>query len=342
MKSHLLPILGAFAAGIAATIAFQSLTEPSASEPNSSPAVHTSNTGPQSTPIGRNAHSSQPTTILTAKDQSDHTSKTDHKSEQANDDHQAQDNEFEQRWHEQLRDQIQESTGNRLDFLAEELDLSPAQLAQIEAALQSDLDSRVQAAKAGDSSPLTQALYSNEPVAGALADTLNPDQQLAYANLKAREQAHRIESRTMQRFAALPETLNLSEQQRDQLYNLIAQEEANAAHENKPSPIQGGISIAVPHGYGAKNSFTISLGGVMAPVATDVEGQSNSDDLISPTFLSTNEPNQEHLDAVRPLLNERQQEAYRQHLEQSAGILRPISGITNMFVEILDEQPVSE
>jgi hypothetical protein len=174
---------------------------------------------------------------------------------------------------------------------------------------------------------------------------MSPEQEVAYTELKEKERAHKVEARTMQRFAGLPETLNLNEEQRDQIYDVFAQEETAAVDQQSSAGNAVASMITTASGGFLSESVSIDISDAVTS-AFVVTPDGNTDSTPQNAFARmrevTEQRNEARVESMRPILDDRQLEAYRSHLNQRGGMFRSGFGAgsvggAEVQVEVIDQ-----
>jgi hypothetical protein len=340
MKAHLFPLLGAFAAGIAVTLGFQSLSQgPTPDQPAAESAPIELAAAP-AIPIGKSPVAADPPSVLGAEndDKSDFAESAP--DENKNENRKAQRQEWQKQWKDRMRERTDEKNRIRLEYLAAELGLTPEQVSRMEVALDERLEEGLEAMSGGNFMALANSGNTEDPVEAALAEIMSPEQEAAYTEVKEKERAHKVEARTMQRFAGLPETLNLTEEQRDQIYDVFAQEEASAVDQQSPAGNAVANMITTASGGFLSESVSIDISDAVTS-AFVVTSDGNTDSTPQNAFARmrevTEQRNEARVESMRPILDERQLEAYRSHLSQRGGMFS--NGFGGMRTEVQVEAP---
>lgn len=300
-----LALLAGFAGGVLATALVGRLIAPRGEGPQPA-AVMTGPAEPESSPgpslVGKAPPDAGDASLLKAEPGGNETAVAGEKKRDAL---KAQ-REWQERWQEQVRKRTAEENRIRLVYLADALGLTPAQMATLEQALAT-----------GNPSALAPGARTADPIDTALSAILTPEQAQAYEGLKEKERADRIEARAMQRFAALPGTLNLTDDQKDKVFEVFASEEAGRL--DNQSAAGADVLRVMTNSSGGVLSESVVVDLSEAVVAVSASSGADPQAVARNAGQSMQEriarSNQERIEALRPLLTERQIEAYRSHLE---------------------------
>lgn len=226
--------------------------------------------------------------------------------------------------------------------LIEKLGLTDAQAAKLRAKLASNRERLAALAETEGGGirgirDFTRTL-NNDHLDEALADILTDDQRTAYDEMKQRERQNKVEASAYKELAKVQGVLDLSGEQKDQVYQLLHDQADQSMDTNKDA---NAIVASVTEGFG------VDLG---SGFATAIQGFINqSDNGEEPTqdraqiLQAMQESRQKEIDSkvelLAPVLDDQQEVSYREHLETSGGgILGGILQGEELNVETLDIQ----
>lgn len=219
----------------------------------------------------------------------------------------------------------------RLAKLAADLNLSPEQREKIRAAMEErfskigvlfDFNSGTSEEKSQrmlDLSAMMKVDGLDEATAGVLSDA----QKEQYVGFKGKELQSRIESRTLKDLGNVTTVLELSAEQRDEVYQVLAQQAAE--REQRPS---GTVMMNMfTEGMGVQIDDELGLQDLMQEQAdSQWAGNKHPEADVRKTMRETITQRAEaKAEALRPHLTEAQYQQYRSHLQNKA------AGMLNMF-----------
>ncbi len=230
-------------------------------------------------------------------------------------------------WGEMFKKRQMDKIDARIAKLTTELNLTPAQQAELRKLLEtkskgmeSMLSGTGDMSKVGDLASLM-----NGGVDEALKGLLTPEQEEAHEALQKRELANKVEASALKNLAKLS-YLDLSQEQKDAAYDILY---ADAEKSAGKTSSQNAMVSAMTEGMGIELDMEdLGISG-----ALEMENAGNSSERPNPAdIMAKMKESQakrvaEKVEALRPVLNETQLEAYRKNLEsKSGGILGGMLG----------------
>jgi len=211
----------------------------------------------------------------------------------------------------------------RIAVLVDKLKLTPEQ----EAKLRAHFDERLEKIggiwspgdKGSPSDPAEFAsLLTDDGMDDMLAGILTPEQAEEHDALKKRERDNKIEASALKNLAKLS-FLDMSQEQKDAAYDILYSQAETSV--DKKSPGSAMMSL-VTSGMGIE--LDAEDLGVSGLVDVQLDGETNSTDpgdLMARMKESQARKVDEKVEALRPVLDEKQLEQYRNHLEsKSSGL----------------------
>lgn len=221
----------------------------------------------------------------------------------------------------------------RFTKMVAELNLSPEQQAKIRAQMEArftrlgELFTSDEESNQAEQWKEAGELMKTDGLEEATTALLSDEQKQQLDAFKTRERQGRIESRALKDLGNVTNVLELSQEQRDQVYQVLTQEAA--AREDKQKT--AGMMTAFSEGMGFQ--FDDELG-VQDLLQEQMESHMDKDKPQGPeamadmqkTFRETiRKRTEQKVNALRPYLNETQIQQYRDHLDTKA------TGLFNMF-----------
>jgi len=219
----------------------------------------------------------------------------------------------------------------RLAKLAAELNLSPEQQEKIRAAMEErfsklgglfDFNSGTSDEKSHRIIDLSEMMKTDgldEATAGVLSDT----QKEQYAGFKGKELQNRIESRTLKDLGNVTNVLELTPEQRDEVYQVLAQQAA----EREQRASSTGMMNVFTEGMGVQIDDELGLQDLMQEqMDSQMAGNKGSKaDMLKTMRETINQRAEAKAEALRPHLTDSQYQQYRSHLQTKA------ASMLNMF-----------
>lgn len=210
----------------------------------------------------------------------------------------------------------------RLAKLTRELNLTPAQVAELQA-LWEEHSENMGGLMSGDSPSVKEALKFANLMGGRnldelLKDSFTAEQQEAFAAFEKKEFEQKVESRALKGLAQLS-FLDLRDNQRDAVMEVLYTEAEEEQKKSDALPanamtgmIADGFGIEIDAGVGGFISGAITEG--LSTGETDVAA-STSDDFMKRMQASQQKRIDEKVEALAPILDEIQLSDYRESLE---------------------------
>jgi len=219
----------------------------------------------------------------------------------------------------------------RLDKLAADLNLTPAQKDQIRAGMEKrfstfgDLasdDTKDEGQKMKEVSSLLSTDGLDEASAGVLTD----EQKDQYAAFKGKERQARIDSRALKDMGSITNVLDLTPDQRDGVYQAMT-EQAAAREDSQKG---GNVMSLFTEGMGIQFDDELGLQDVMQEQMQAKMNSGGNDpgalaDIQKTMRDSIKQRTDARVEAIRPYVTDTQLQQYRSHLETKA------SSMLNMF-----------
>jgi hypothetical protein len=254
--------------------------------------------------------------------------------------------EMQQRMHAQMRQRLLDSQRKKLDArlakLAAELGLDPQQQAQ----LKQEIERRL--AKLDESSPLGPLMgdpkrmrelagwFRQDALDEAAAPLLTDAQTGQHAALRERERQGRVESRALKDLSKLTTVIELSAEQRDSVYQVLAAEAAR--REDQPRPV--GAMTLFTEDAGIEFNDELGMSELMQEQMEAIHASGDPamppDDADWSTKMraTLQQRIDQRVELLRPALGEEQLQQYRAHLEQkAAGMSRMMIGGVNVKID---------
>ena len=216
----------------------------------------------------------------------------------------------------------------RIAKLTAELDLTPEQQAKLRQTLEAKLNG-FESMFSGDGDPSQMnelsMLLSGNGTDQVLESLLTPEQKAAHEALKTRELANRVESKALKSLAKLS-FLDLSQQQKDAAYAILYADAETTAETTSP---ENTMLSLMTDGMGIDLDFEdLGLSGALEMEESVASGERpDPAEVMARMKESRMQRVNEKVEALRPVLNETQLEAYRKNLEsKSEGMLGGMFG----------------
>ena len=227
-------------------------------------------------------------------------------------------------WSKIMKDKQKAKSDARIAVLVDKLNLTPAQEAQLRAAMEKQLEAMGNifdpSAGGGAKSPKDIAsLLTGDGLDDTLSDILTPEQEGEYDALKKRERDNKIEASALKNLAKLS-FLDMSQEQKDAAYDILYSQAETSV--DKKSPGSAMMSI-VTSGMGIElDADDLGVSGIVDAQFSGEAGTTEPGDIMARMKESQAKKVDEKIEALRPVLDEKQLEQYRNHLESnSSGLL---------------------
>ena len=179
-------------------------------------------------------------------------------------------------------------------------------------------------------------MMRGDELEGALADILTEDQKSSYQEMKQRDRANQVEARAYKDLAKIQGVIDLSAEQKDQVYSILHEEADRSIDANKDANT---MVSAFTEGLG----ITIDPGdlGIASVVQVQIDRAANGEqpEPQNGDWQKTMQENRQKeidqkVEALAPVLDDAQEQTYRAHLEsQGAGLLGGLLQGGNIEVE---------
>lgn len=191
---------------------------------------------------------------------------------------------------------------------------------------------------------LTKAL-GDDQLDDALADILTDEQKDAYEEMKERDLANRVEARAYKDLAQIQGVLDLNPDQKDQVYEILHKQAAENVNSNKDA---NAIVASITEGFGLNinpEDLGIGVSGAIQGVINRASNGEQPSEDRGEMMQAMQESRQREIDTkvelLAPVLDDGQEETYRNHLEsQGAGLLGGLLQGGAFNVEGIDIQAV--
>lgn len=293
--------------------------KPAASPPESSAQSQSEETNPKST-AGASTQatpSSRGTTSSSRKTPADQEETTGEKGTQSG--------AIDSRMSEMLKKRQQQKFDARIAKLVTELNLTPAQETDLRNILAAQIEG-LDRLESGDLDPGTLAglsgLISGTSVDEALAGLLTDDQKEAHEALQKREHGNKVEARALKELAKLS-SLDLTPEQKDQVYDILFKEAETSVDARANSP-ESTMIAALTDGMGIEldpDDLGIPEGLITGSIIDGAGegGATNPQEFMEKMKQSREEGITRKVEALRPVLNDKQLEQYRNDLQRKSG-----------------------
>lgn len=238
------------------------------------------------------------------------------------------------RWHKQMIEQTKHKAERKVAELARKLGLDANQTAK----LQAYFDDKLAALAGGGEDDFRGMrelgkLLKQDSVDAALADILSDEQALAYEEMKTNEHNRKVESRALKDLAKINTVLDLSQDQKDAVYDILYEDAGKKVDANRDT---GAFMALSMNGEGIDIDLE-DLG--LTGVDGTLEIPNPEDGGKVDWKKAMQERNQRRIDQqverVAPALTEEQTTQYREHLESKSGGL--LGGVIDGAVgEVID------
>lgn len=216
----------------------------------------------------------------------------------------------------------------RFAKLCAELNLTPDQQAKIRAAMEDrftkmgGLFSFDGSSESPEKMKELSSLMKSDGLEEATAAVLNEDQKSGFDSLKAKERQNRIDSKALKDLGNLNTVLDLSEEQKDAVYGVLAQQAAKQEDGKKSA----GMMNMFTEGMGVQIDDELGMSDILQE-QMEAHGDARPAEGDIKKFMAETikKRTDERVEALRPVLSEQQLQQYRTHLETKA------SGMMNMF-----------
>ena len=218
--------------------------------------------------------------------------------------------------------------------LVDRLGLTDAQADQLRAYFAKNrekLEAMIANGEGGDWSDIknfTKMLRDDE-LDAALAGILTDDQKTTYEEMKQRDLNNRVEARAYKDLAEIQGVLDLSQEQKDEVYEILHDQAANQVDSNKDA---NAVVTAFTEGLGITiNPEDFGISSVIQnQIDRAANGEQPSEDR-GDWMRSIRENREQEIDQkvelLAPVLDDNQEDAYRTHLEsRGAGFLGGLLG----------------
>lgn len=215
----------------------------------------------------------------------------------------------------------------RFAKLCAELNLTPDQQAKIRAAMEerfTKMGGLFSFDGSGDNQEKVKELSSlmkSDGLEEATAAVLSEDQKAGFDSLKAKERQSRIDSKALKDLGNLNTVLDLSQEQKDAVYGVLAEQAAKQEDLKKST----GMMSMFTEGMGVQIDDELGVSEIMQEQMESHGDKAPDGDFKKVIADSIRKRTEERVEALRPVLNEQQLQQYRAHLETKA------SGMMNMF-----------
>ena len=228
-----------------------------------------------------------------------------------------------------MKDKQRAKFDARIAVLVDKLNLTPAQEAELRAQMEKQLESVGDifnpGVRGGASSPMDIAsLLTGDGMDDTLADILTPEQEEEYDALKKRERDNKVEASALKNLAKLS-FLDMSQEQKDAAYDILYSQAETSA--DKKSPASAMMSV-VTSGMGIELDVDdLGLSGIADAQIGGEPRSTDPGDIMARMKENQARKLDEKVEALRPVLDEKQLEQYRQHLEsKSSGLFGGVLG----------------
>jgi Spy/CpxP family protein refolding chaperone len=200
----------------------------------------------------------------------------------------------------------------RIALLVDKLNLTPAQ----EAKLRALADTFNSDAEDKDSN-LTDfaSLLTDEKMDSTLAGILTPEQKEEYDALKNRETINKVEASALKNLAKLS-FLDMSQEQKDAAYEILHSEAKTSVGKNSPasdmmSIVSSSVGVEI-------DADALDLSGIADAQFNTENGTTDPNDMMARMKESQAKRINDKVEALRPILDEKQLKQYRAHLESNS------------------------
>ena len=224
------------------------------------------------------------------------------------------------RWAKMFEQRQKAKIDARIAKLVADLQLTPDQEAQLRKLIEekyagaSDLFS-------GNGNPSQMAelakLLGGNGVDDLVGEILTPEQKDAFGELKEREWANKVEAKALKNLAKLS-FLDMSQEQKDAAYDILYKEAEESSEESSP---EGAMVTMITDSMGIDIDVDdLGIGGIISGgIASAAAGeQPNPAEMMKQARENQAKRIDEKVEALSPVLDDNQQEAYRKHLESKS------------------------
>lgn len=226
-----------------------------------------------------------------------------------------------------VRDRLEKKYAIEIDAMIAELGLDAEQEKALRAYYEQRMDmlsssDPMEMATDPDKIKLMAAAMRGDGLADAMAEHLDDDQKEALEAMQERKQRNKIEAVAMKDLAKVQQVLDLSDEQRDAVYDVLV-EEANDKVESESD------TNVVMNGMMSNMGVDMDLGdvdmGSMMSLSTQGEDGEGGEDIDRESIITKlKEDRQKKIDTkverMAPILNDNQLKQYRNHLENKGGM----------------------
>ena len=217
-------------------------------------------------------------------------------------------------WSDMLKKKQQAKSDARLAVLVDKLNLTPEQ----EAKLRAHFDKQVEDLGTifggdGITNPgeITKSL-TGDGLEDLLAEVLTPEQAEAHTELKKRERENKIEASALKNLAKLS-FLDMSQEQKDAAYDILYENAETSV--DKKSPGSAMVTM-MTSGMGIEiDTDDLGFSGLMDGQLNGAEGATEPGDIMAKMKEAQAQKIEEKVEALKPVLDDKQLEQYRKHLE---------------------------
>lgn len=227
-------------------------------------------------------------------------------------------------WTNMLKKRQRAKVDARIAKLVSDLNLTPEQEAELRKKIE-DQFGGLEGMFSGETDPSKMGdlakLLGGDGVDEALNDLLTPEQKEAHEELKKRELANKVEAKALKNLAKLS-FLDMSQEQKEAAYDILYSEAEESVAESSP---EGAVISMMTSGLGIDIDVDdLGIAGAFSMEnARPAEDGSRPDPaaMMAKANASMAKRVDEKVEALRPVLNETQLDAYRKNLEsKSSGL----------------------